>query len=52
MKESCAYCERAITARSGRLRSTHTGEIFCLRTDCMTVGKRIRSRRKKEAASA
>lgn len=42
----CAYCERKITAKSGRLRSTHTAEVYCLRSDCPAVGKKLRVKRK------
>jgi hypothetical protein len=42
---NCAYCERKITAKSGRLRSAHTGEVYCLRPDCWTRGKKLRVKR-------
>lgn len=45
----CAYCERKIPPKdvaAGRYsRSAYTGNRYCVRTDCMTVGKRLRKKR-------
>lgn len=42
---TCAYCRRPIPRRdvAARLynRSAHTGLHYCLRADCIAVGKRI-----------
>lgn len=52
MKASvCAYCERTISAKDmtagRRVRSTFTGNNYCLREDCSTVGRRLFNARRK-----
>lgn len=53
---TCAYCRRTIPRRDVQAHrynhSRHTGLHYCLRADCMTVGKRLRKKEAKWPASS